>query len=87
MKANGSLQKPFPAPAPPSGADPLARHRASTTLAAKDIQLALEKNWNMRLVGVGDSAAEIKVIKKTAVTDAHKGRLADVRRSKQLHHK
>ena len=65
----------------------LAKHRASTTLAAKDIQLALEKNWNMRLVGVGDSAAEIKVIKKTAVTDAHKTRLADVRRSKLLHHK
>ena len=41
-----------------------------------------EKNWNMRLVGVGDNLADLKVIKKTAVTEAHKGRLADVRRSK-----
>ena len=45
-----------------------------------------EKNWNMRLVGVGDHVGELKVIKKTTVTDAHKGRLADVRRSKQLAH-
>ena len=37
-----------------------------------------EKNWNMRLVGVGDNLADLKVIKKTAVTEAHKGRLADV---------
>ena len=36
----------------------------------------------MRLVGVGDSLADLKVIKKTNVTEAHKQRLADVRRSK-----
>ena len=42
-----------------------------------------EKNWNMRLVGVGDN--ELKVIKKTTVTEAHKGRLNDVRRSKINH--
>ena len=47
-----------------------------------------EKNWNMRLVGVGDhTAGEMKIIKKTNVTDAHKTRLADVRRSKQLSHR
>ena len=46
-----------------------------------------EKNWNMRLVGVGDNLAELKVIKKTAVTEAHKGRLADVRRSKLNNHR
>ena len=41
-----------------------------------------EKNWNMRLVGVGDNLADLKVIKKPHVTEAHKLRLADVRRSK-----
>jgi len=63
----------------------LAVHRSGTALEARDIQLALEKNWNMRLVGVGDNLAELKVIKKTTVTEAHKGRLADVRRSKLNH--
>ena len=60
----------------------LAVHRAGTTLEAKDIQLALEKQWNLRLVGVGDSLGELKVIKKVTVTEAHKGRVNDVRRSK-----
>ena len=36
----------------------------------------------MRLIGVGDSLGDLKVINKTRVTEAHKGRLADVRRSK-----
>jgi hypothetical protein len=39
----------------------------------------------MRLVGVGDNLGELKVIKKTAVTEAHKGRVNDVRRSKLSH--
>ena len=43
-----------------------------------------EKNWNMRLVGVGDQCGELKVIKKTGVTEAHRTRLGDVRRSKAM---
>ena len=39
----------------------------------------------MRLIGVWDNMQELKVIKKTTVTEAHKGRLNDVRRAK-LHH-
>ena len=39
----------------------------------------------MRLVGVGDNLGELKVIKKATMTEAHKGRLADVRRSKLNH--
>ena len=38
----------------------------------------------MRLVGVGDHMGEMKVIKKSTTTEAHKGRVAEVRRSKQL---
>ena len=41
-----------------------------------------EKNWGMRLVGVGDSLGELKGITKTRVTEAHRGRMADVRKSK-----
>ena len=44
-----------------------------------------EKNWNMRLMGVGDNLADLKVIKKATFTEAHKGRVADVRRSKNNH--
>jgi histone H3/H4 len=65
----------------------LAVHRGGSQLEARDIQLALEKNWNMRLLGVGDHVPELKQIKKTTVTEAHKNRLADVRRSKLLNHR
>ena len=41
----------------------------------------------MRLTGVGDHLGELKVIKKTNATEVHKGRLQDVRRSKQLSHR
>ena len=41
----------------------------------------------MRLIGAGDHMGELKVIKKTTVTEAHKARTADVRRSKQLNHR
>lgn len=66
----------------------LATHRNGTMLEIKDIQLALDKNWGMRLVGVGDNNGEVRIIKKPPVmTEAHKARLADVKRSKQLAHK
>ena len=39
----------------------------------------------MRLVGVGDNQAELKVIKKVTQTDAHKARVRDVQRSKLNH--
>ena len=44
-----------------------------------------EKNWNMRLVGVADNLADLKVIRKSGMTDGHKVRLADVRKSKLNH--
>jgi len=61
----------------------LCRHREGKVLEAKDLQLALEKNWNMRLPGVGDTAAELKALKKApqTQTDIHRQRLQLVRKS------
>lgn len=59
----------------------LAKHRAGAVLEAKDVQLALEKNWNLRLAGLG-GGEEIKVIKKSSVTAVHKERREQVKAHK-----
>lgn len=59
----------------------LARHRAGTMLEAKDVQLAIEKNWNLRLAGL-DGGTELKVIKKTTTTNVHRQRQNQVREHK-----
>ena len=62
----------------------LVQHRGGTALEAKDVQLALEKNWNTRLPGVGDpaTAAELKSVKRPApTTEAHRQRMQMVRRT------
>ncbi|GMH30150.1 hypothetical protein Nepgr_031993 [Nepenthes gracilis] len=57
----------------------LAKHRKSNTLEAKDILLHLERNWNMTLPGfIGD---EIKMYRKPLASDAHRERLAAIRKS------
>lgn len=62
-------------------------HGSPQTFASRAHTWLAEKNWNMRLTGVGDHLGELKVIKKTNATEVHKGRLQDVRRSKQLSHR
>ena len=57
----------------------LVKHREGDTLEVKDLQLAIEKNWNMRLPGIGDN--ELRVIKKSSTTEAHRHRSQLVRRS------
>ena len=57
----------------------LVKHREGEQLEAKDLQLVLEKNWNMRLPGVGDTS-ELKAIKKTSSTEVHRQRLQMMRR-------
>jgi len=59
----------------------LAKHRKSDTLEAKDIQLHLEKNWSIRIPGFGSD--EIKPLKKVILTDAHKQRLALLKKETQ----
>mmetsp|Transcript_21758 Transcript_21758/g.44468 ORF Transcript_21758/g.44468 Transcript_21758/m.44468 type:complete len:112 (+) Transcript_21758:132-467(+) len=57
----------------------LVKHRAGETLEVKDLQLAIEKNWNMRLPGIGDN--ELRVIKKSSTTEVHRQRTQAVRKS------
>merc|ERR1719245_2789010 len=52
----------------------IAKHRKANTVEVKDVQLHLERNWNMWIPGFGSE--ELKPFKKSATTEAHKQRLA-----------
>ncbi|KAJ2770002.1 Transcription initiation factor TFIID subunit 12 [Coemansia nantahalensis] len=60
----------------------LAKHRKSDTLEAKDLQLHLERNWNIRIPGF--SAEEIRSVRKTAVSQAHQERLNAITNTRNL---
>ncbi|XP_041351396.1 transcription initiation factor TFIID subunit 12-like [Gigantopelta aegis] len=57
----------------------IAKHRKSNTLEVKDVQLHLERNWNMWVPGFGSE--EVRPLKKSTVTEAHKQRLALIRKT------
>lgn len=57
----------------------LAKHRKSNVLETKDVQLSLEKNWNMWIPGFG--AEELQPYKKASSTEAHKQRMALIRKT------
>nr|XP_032834121.1 transcription initiation factor TFIID subunit 12 [Petromyzon marinus] len=57
----------------------LARHRKSSSLEVRDLQLHLERQWNMRIPGFGSE--EIRPYKKSCTTEAHKQRLALIRKT------
>ncbi|XP_030225330.1 transcription initiation factor TFIID subunit 12 [Gadus morhua] len=57
----------------------LARHRKSNTLEVKDVQLHLERQWNMWIPGYGSE--EIRPFKKACTTEAHKQRMALIRKT------
>ncbi|XP_035204493.1 transcription initiation factor TFIID subunit 12-like, partial [Stegodyphus dumicola] len=57
----------------------LAKHRKSNILEVKDVQLSLEKNWNMCVPGFG--CEEWRPYKKSATTEAHKQRMALIRKT------
>ncbi|KAK3096794.1 hypothetical protein FSP39_003345 [Pinctada imbricata] len=48
----------------------IAKHRKSNTLEVKDVQLHLERNWNMWIPGFGSD--ELRPYKKSVSTEAHK---------------
>jgi len=58
----------------------LAKHRKSKTLEARDVQLHLEKNWNIRVPGYGDDP---RPAKKTATSPEHTARVQMIAKSQQ----
>ncbi|XP_053208393.1 transcription initiation factor TFIID subunit 12-like [Panonychus citri] len=62
----------------------LAKHRGSKTLEVKDVQLTLEKDWNLFIPGFGSLplANEFKQLyKKSPAIEAHKQRLALIKKT------
>lgn len=57
----------------------LAKHRKVPKVEVKDVQLHLERNWNMWIPGFGTD--ELRPYKRAAVTEAHKQRLALIRKA------
>ncbi|KAJ1532354.1 hypothetical protein ONE63_000957 [Megalurothrips usitatus] len=57
----------------------LAKHRKANTIDVKDVQLHLERNWNMWIPGFGND--EVRPFKRAAMTEAHKQRLALIRKA------
>ena len=63
----------------------LAKHRKSPNVDVRDVQLVLEKNFNMWIPGVGGSGNEeaamgMRQMGKRAISDAHKARMALIRK-------
>lgn len=56
----------------------LAKHRGASTLDTKDVQLVLSKDWNISIPGYGTD--ELKPYKRPMATEAHKQRLALIRK-------
>lgn len=70
----------------------LAKHRRAPAVEVKDVQLVLEKKWNMWIPAVGASAGStamglsgeqeaLKPFKKSATSEAHKARMALIRKT------
>lgn len=57
----------------------LAKHRKVSKVEVKDVQLHLERNWNMWIPGFGTD--ELRPYKRATITEAHKQRLALIRKA------
>ncbi|KAI7832033.1 transcription initiation factor TFIID subunit 12-like protein [Kickxella alabastrina] len=60
----------------------LAKHRKSDTLEAKDLQLHLERNWNIRIPGF--ASEEIRSVRKTTVSQSHQEKMSAIVNTKNL---
>jgi transcription initiation factor TFIID subunit 12 len=61
----------------------LAKHRKSRTLDARDVQLYLEKNWNIRVPGYGDDPRPARKLTGNPAQSAHAARLQAIAKSQQ----
>jgi len=57
----------------------LAKHRKGNTIDVRDVQLVLERSWNMWIPGFGQQ--ELRPYKRSAQTDSHKQRLAVIKKA------
>ncbi|KAJ0172315.1 hypothetical protein K1T71_012288 [Dendrolimus kikuchii] len=57
----------------------IAKYRRATNVELKDVQLYLERHWNMWIPGYGND--ELRPYKRAAVTEAHRQRMALIRKS------
>jgi len=57
----------------------IAKHRKSNTLEVKDVQLHLDRNWNMWIPGYGSE--DLRPYKKLPSTEAHRQRLALIKKA------
>ena len=57
----------------------LAKHRKANTIDVRDVQLVLERSWNMWIPGFGQQ--ELRPYKRSAQTDSHKQRLAVIKKA------
>jgi len=58
----------------------LAKHRKSDTLEVKDLALHLDRNWNIKIPGYYP-VETVRPYKKTAIPEAHKQRLALIKKT------
>lgn len=56
-----------------------AKHRKASKVEVRDVQLHLERKWNMWIPGFGTD--ELRPYKRAAVSEAHKQRLALIRKT------
>lgn len=60
----------------------VAKHRNSKSLQVNDVQLVLEKEWNMNVAGLGADLTTLNQLKSHSVTtDAHRQRLAMIKKN------
>merc|ERR1712106_892647 len=57
----------------------LAKHRKAGTIDVRDVQIVLERSWNMWIPGFGTE--DIRPYKRSATTEAHKQRMAVIRKA------
>jgi len=60
----------------------IARHRRGQMLEVRDVQLHLERNWNIRIPGY--TAEDVRTVKKYNPTAAHSARIAAVNQAKAM---
>ncbi|TRY77278.1 hypothetical protein TCAL_11360 [Tigriopus californicus] len=57
----------------------LARHRKAPAIEVRDVQMVLERNWNMYIPGFGTE--DIRQHKRSALNESHKSRMALIRKT------